>query len=499
MQYRKPFGNKAGLIFWLTLAGVTLTANSYAQASVWAKMAEHDLSTAKQTIISNVPKAQVAHSHYKKWLTLGYQQSEKKAKGVHTYSGYISVMQYYLRGFNDYHTDIVPLLQMINPSAKWPGFIVGQRSGQIVVTYAEHSGVKNRFPPVGARLLSCNDMSTKILINRNIVPFTLASAQYPSTWQQYVPKLFLWTENPFISKLQTCVFMVNNKLHTYELHWRVTENPSPLSLGVPNFKEKFNAAAFGKTPSFKVRKFGFNAVWISIPIFAHGLPTQGTTTTIWLNNIADQIKKYRNDRVIVFDLRGNTGGDPKYMRPIIMNLYGKPYLRYLGQRFIWNKPEKIMFLATKKNLQHMIRSGSPVQMIAGMKSAIEKKEKSYIYEQQILSGGKSSDVNPVKAKVVLLTDGRCGSECNSFVLAMRSIPGVVQVGGPTAPVTDSTWNAVKVFPDNASAIVYPTGLILSPKVNSGVPIFPKYTYHGDLGDTLAVTKWIRKLYVDKDL
>lgn len=501
MEIKKITRRKVVLFFGLliSLTSFATTSNNHAE-SVWTKMALNDLSTTKALLLKDSPKAQALNTHYSRWLNAGYILAEEKAKTINSYPGYISVMQFYLNGFRDLHTSVVPLLKIINPSEKWPGFVVGERNKAVVVTYSNPNNYgKNIFPPINARLISCDGLSVQKLIQSNILPFDEVNPHYPATWSKAVPYLFVWGQNPFIHQPQQCIFLINGHKKTYHLTWEVVENPSPLSLGIKNFQEKIEQAATGPTPNFEISPFGKHAVWISIPIFAYGLSTQGTTTTSLLNHIANQVKKYRDKQILVFDLRGNTGGDPEYMRPIIINLYGKAYLRNLGKRFIWNKPESTLFLATNRNLQHMIQTNSPQAMIEGMKKAIASKKKYYFYHTQVLEKGDKNVQNPVKAKVILLTDGRCGSECNSFVMVMKSIPGVIQLGQPTASLTNSTWNTVKVFSDSASAIVYPTGLILTPIIQDGSPIFPKYTYHGYMGNTEALKKWVLKLYKNDKL
>ncbi len=481
------------------ISSFSIYGGSVKLVSPWSKMAQGDLLTTKKLILNNSPKAKY-NNYYTDWLNVGYEKALAKAKNIYSYPGYISVMYYYLSGFRDYHTEAIPLLKITNHSEKWPGFIVAQRNKSVVVIYhSKDTHQWNNLPEVGAKLISCDGKSTRQLIRTNIIPFNVAHKEYPSTWSQYIPTLFVWQENPFIHYPKKCTFVFHGRKYIDKLKWTVVGKASPLSLGFFDFSQKIAEAAFGSVPPFNISKFSKDGIWISIPIFAWGLPTQGTTTTKLLEKIAKKIKQYRNSDLLVFDLRGNTGGDPKYMRPIIMNLYGAKYLSSLGKHFIWNQQEKTEFSATDVTLQNMLKSNSPKDMISGMKMAIKASKKKFIYTKNILKSKVLGADNPVKAKVILLTDGRCGSECANFVMIMESIPGVIQVGQPTASGANSTWNVVKVFSDKASAIIYPTGLVLSPKIDDGKPFFPKYYYKGFMGNTPALKKWIEKLYKSKRL
>lgn len=483
------------VVILITLVFVTISSFSLNDdSSPWKKMAIDDLSTAKMIIAKNSPQSQIKDSLYANWLENGYQKALAMTANINSFPGYINVMRFYLNGFRDFHTSVVPLLDIINPTAKWPGFIVGERDGQIkVIDNNSQSGSWKELPPLSAALISCDGLDISQLIKRNVLPFYQIRENYPSTWAEYVSRLFVWEENPFTQQLKKCLFKVNDLTKSYELNWQVINNASPISPGKTDFRQKLTKAAFGSIPLFSISKFGDGGIWISIPIFAQGLSTQGTTTDQWLTNIANEMPNLRNAKLLVFDLRGNTGGVPQLSYPIIMNLYGADYLKNLGSHFIWNQSNKILFIANQSNLHHMIESKSPVAMIEGMKKAIAEGQKDFVYQDNAFSKKINSATSPVKAKVVVLTDGRCASQCDSFVQVLKSIPGVIQIGQPTAPVASSTWNTVYVFKDNAAAIVYPTGLIISPKVTEA-PLFPDFYYKGYMGDTNKLKNWIWQLY-----
>ncbi|MCW5588843.1 MAG: hypothetical protein KIT27_04185 [Legionellales bacterium] len=489
---------KSGILSIFIISLLAMTVITYASVdpkSPWQIMAYHDLAITRERLLSSVPKTEDKNTHYGYWLQAGYEKVLAMVPKINSFSGYIYALRFYLNGFRDYHTEVVPLLKIINPSEKWPGFIIGKRDGQIKVVYRDTtSNFKQTLPAVGATLISCDETPVEKLIEKQLLPYYPMQKDDPATWSEYIPQLLIWDQNPFINQLKKCTFLDDDHTKIYHLSWQVVRNPSPLSLGKLDFPEKIDDAAFGKVPKFTITKFKENSVWISIPIFAWGLPTDGRTSDQWLTKIADQISQFRKAKLLVFDLRGNTGGDPIYMEPIITHLYTKNYLRSLGKRFDWNQVQKINFFASKNNLQHFIETKSPNSMIEGMSKAIKEHQKSFIYQNQILSPGSKSQVNPVSAKVILLTDGRCASECNSFVLAMKSIPGVIQVGRATAPVTNSTWNTVYVFKDNVAAIVYPLGQIQSPKMADGKALHPIFEYEGDMGDTGALQQWIWHLY-----
>ena len=403
--------NKTWSIFQLLIIILFLNSNIYAEINsiaYWQNMTKEDLNTTKKLMLENNPKASLIGDHYSFWLESGYQTAINMSKQVDSFAGYISVLRFYLNGFQDFHTEVIPLLSMINPSDKWPGFIVGYRNGKVkVLAHSDNPKNWKALPAIGDELIECDNLTVEHLLEKNIALFYPLRKNETSTLIEHTPKLLVWDQNPYAHQLRECLFLDHGKVKLYNLDWQVALNTSPLYLGESNFQQKMINVAFGNPPEFAISAFGNDGIWISIPIFASGIFIQGNITDKWLTDIAKKLPSYRNKKILVFDLRGNTGGDPKFSNPIIEALYGSDYLKSLGESFIWNQPKKILFIANTDNLSHMVQSNSPQNMINGMKQAILDGKKTYIYQDNSHSNNISNKKiylkNPVRAKIILLT------------------------------------------------------------------------------------------------
>ncbi len=488
-------------LFILTV-NLIFSIDTYGNTGInpWQNMTQNDLKLIHDTILENTPlEIKTAPPNYKNWLESGYLAALQRVPTIENFSGYIYDLRFYVNGFQDYHTKVVPLLKIMNPSEQWPGFIVAMRNEQYKVIFSSHAtNIWQSLPPVGSTLLGCDGQTAEQLMRTNVLPYWGGNVTYPSTWQEVSTHLFTWDNNPWGTQFKTCSFSQAGTIHSYELHWVPVYNNTPLANMNPiDVNLMVETGAFGPIPEFGIHSIGKDGVWISIPIFAWGLAAQGSDTTQLLNGIANKMSELKNKRLIIFDVRGNTGGDPQYMRPILVNLYGENYLKSLGQAFAWNNANITQFRVSAGNLKNMITSKSPVSMIAQMQQAIAHHQTHMDYTTNAFSNSDDkiiAYVKPITAKVIVVTDGRCGSECTSFVKDLLSIPNTIQVGQPTAIVAASTWNRVIVFPDQAAALLFPTGMQLGSNQSFNKPLIPTYIYSGDMGNTKELQDWILQLF-----
>jgi len=255
---------------------------------------------------------------------------------------------------------------------------------------------------------------------------------------------------------------------------------------------------------FRFNKFGKNSIWISIPTFSNNIPYLNTTTTQKLKTIINSLPSLRNNKIIVLDLRGNAGGNLSVIHFIIQQLYGGPYLKSLGHKFLWNNP---LIWHHKTSLRAIKSYDGPfknatayeqeqrIKLLNALKRAYKNNQSTTVFSTYILNPKtKANAKRSVHAKVILVTDGRCGSACTWFVRAMKSIPGTIQVGRPTnvfAPT--GNWLPNKL-PSNMVIFGITTGVTMSPKTYLSEPIKPNYYYAGYMGNTKKLQRWILKKF-----
>ena len=253
--------------------------------------------------------------------------------------------------------------------------------------------------------------------------------------------------------------------------------------------------AFGPAPTAGIHDFGDNGVWISIPTFMPGEFTTDKKIQKSLMNVADQISQFRNKSIIVFDLRGNSGGNADYSRAILRNLYGNAYIASLGARHIWNKPWLLAYRVSPDNI-HFFQQVHDFSTANAMIAA-SNEGKRVIYITLPLMPVLTQKIKPIKspvtARVLLLTDGFCGSDCWLFTREMLQIPNTVQIGQPTHFMTPYTEPNPINLPSHNAVFDVPAQIFLSPLNNFDHPFVPKCTYSGYMGDTAGLQKWVLQI------
>jgi len=450
-------------------------------SSPWSTMALRDLQAIKQAVDVNYPGAgQYKSLHFRNWFSDGYEQAREKAKQVHNFASYITILRYYANGFQEPHIYISPLL--FSSHYSWPGFISSLRNGKLIVVYSSKlNKLWKTLPPKGSEILACDSDNATQIMKRQLLPYYGIKNQ-PASWARASSYTFQHGGSPWRKAYKQCSFKTPNGIQYVTLHWRYMSPAEAAGLN-----KIYNAASFGKKPKFAIRQFAPKSVWLSIPTF-------GLQARKQLRRISRQIRKYRNYDLIVFDMRGNGGGNMKYARTIIYNLFSKPYIESKGDKHIWNHTWRVQWRVSKGNLKAIEQRGDKRlaaefrrQLALGNSGNISGTFKLTSY-QLGRTNKKVSD--PVSAKVIVLTDGRCSSACWLFTRSLNQLPGVVHAGQATY-VMDRYANARGiVLPSGAAKIFIPMMSFTHPLNQYGESLIPKYVYPGYMGDTEKLQQWI---------
>jgi hypothetical protein len=473
---------RLGLLSILILFLITIEKSQAITDHSWSLKTAQDLHAIHQLIAENDPAtAGYATLGFTQWYEPGLQKSLKMAKKVDSYTGYFATLRFYANGFNSEHLNVNSLIK--SEHADWPGFIVAGRNGHYTVVYRQPQ--QNDLPLIHDELLSCDKLSPDSLMKKYVLPFTSNGyINVKTTWDTYIPFLFLNTQNPWYTPAKQCIFLENGKSKIYSLHW---QNINPAQ-----FEQMASPLAFGPTPPFSTRNFDGN-VWIAIPTF-HTRNIKNIDPNYYsLLKIIKNIPSYRNKKSIVFDLRGNTGGDAYYSRAILRSLYGNNYIVSLGKQHIWNQTWLAAYRVSPANINFFRKKGE--KNISDQLFNAAKQHKSILILPVMTPAKKSllKTNNPVKAKVFLLTDGRCGSSCWLFVRELLQIPNVTLIGHATHFMTRYTSANSFNLPSGNAQVNIPVQVFVKPLDHFGHPFIPTFLYPGYMGDDAALKKWILQL------
>ena len=95
---------------------------------------------------------------------------------------------------------------------------------------------------------------------------------------------------------------------------------------------------------FKLTQFQKEAIWITIPTFKPSEEQYGQ-----LQNVLEQVKRLPPQNYVVFDIRGNGGGDSTYSEMILKSFFGKEYV----EQKICQEDSNILWRTSNDNVNYL--------------------------------------------------------------------------------------------------------------------------------------------------
>jgi hypothetical protein len=497
VQPRPVTGHRLTIGAALAISVAGCAANHAATAEVgpagpWAQLALRDVEAARALIRENHPgPVDAQNGDFARWEAEGYVAAVDHARSADSLEGYSAALQRYVGALRDGH------LYVTTPAsrqpARWPGMVVASRAGRVIVVDA--SADRAQFPglpAVGSELVACDGRPAAEILRHDVFPFSRGDERRDASWIRLAPRLFD-QENPFRVAPRRCLFRDATGAVETALTWR--------SIGRDDLGLKWRQAAYGERPPADIRGFGEDGVWATLSTFTPDLMRRALT----------ERERWRSRRVIVLDLRGNTGGSSIWGYQLLATFLGHPPLRPEPRPYDeWRaSPGNLEFIETQMVPMAAKVYGSPSRVLrelsrvgAGMRAALARGQALYRHDLDFAGPeAAAEDVaamagtlpSPTDARVFLVTDGRCVSACLDFVDQALRYPNVTQVG--LATDADSPYTEVR--PD----IPLPSGLttlslamtVYRNRPRTWKPFVPRHPYPGNIADTPALERWLRGL------
>ena len=195
-----------------------------------------------------------------------------------------------------------------------------------------------------------------------------------------------------------------------------------------------------------VKEIGPQQVWITIPSFHPETSEQEQALTV----LADSMMQYKQYDTIIFDVRGNGGGNSYYGEMILKNLYGEPYCNAAFKRM--SEKQYVEWRASQGNVDYLKNLLVTLEQKFGQESEIttefsviaSEMEKNLLagnHFYRALSGSTEAAEVPVlqnllHARIIVITDTQCASSCLDFLDQLFALGPVLQVGLATSVDTD---------------------------------------------------------------
>lgn len=418
------------------LAIGTANATASPDAQRWQAMASTDLDAVRKLIVEAHPGAiDPDNPEFNVWVEQGYRQAQQHIPYVESYDTAVAVMRYYVAGFEDGH-----MVYSDNIRADFPILVTGWNirwnDGQYLVanTLTDWSVP---LPPAGAVWIGCDGLSAEEVLQTKVSPFTDRREGEAGRAHRVTA---LWLRRPVAVDLHECSFRTTDG----ELRFPVAYQP----ITNDEFFDAFprNDSRHNATRPANAFETGNDVLWVRAGNFQL---RENSADRQQLETMLAGLAKTPNVRAIVFDARGNRGGDSSIGDDIFAaatgglvfdqtNIDSLP--RYYAQ---WRVSDHLVrYLdATVEDKGALHGMGSPRAVearafrdrVAAAQAAgqpwVEQEAGRTITRADVVA--RHGRLRRTDAKIVLLTDGGCASACLDFADIVLQVPGAVHVGQTT--------------------------------------------------------------------
>ncbi|KST62980.1 S41 family peptidase [Mastigocoleus testarum] len=483
--------------------------NSKKPPKSWAMLARKDLTAIKLILEKNHPGAlDTANPKFIEWLENGYIKVSNLAKNSSSFGGYYFALRRYTDGFNDSHLSIKIPEEFQNEDNQWPNFALFLRNERFVVSDLSSlnlSDVANtEIPRVGDVLIGCDGKSAEEIFSTNVLPFYGIEGLADSR-RDRAPLILFDEGNPYIKRPNQCIFENKSGQYSLNLNWR--------RISFEKKQQIFQHILKLKRPKIDFRKVKPGFFWITLSSFGtmrlseSGLEVDPEESK-QLNGVIKTAKENRDalqkSKVIVFDMRGNTGGSSIWGSKLLDAIWGEGFIERLSGANV----EAVEYRASPGNIAWMKKIQPKLakiygtnsdtinrykEIIAGMKQALAKGENYYRIAGEVVSNEKAIRAGEITPKIYLLTNGGCSSTCLDFADLVMSIPKAELIGTETSADTEYIENRIAQLPSQKAWLYFSMKVYRGRVRGSNQPYLPTYRWNGKTWDTKELENWVLKL------
>ena len=437
---------------------------------------------------------------FRAWLVDGHAQARALAANVRTPAQQTGVLRYYLAGFRDGH------LLLDGPegdAVRWAGWLPKFDGDGFVVAHVQ-SAWPVAVPPQGATVLECDGRPPLELLARDFAPWTDRRVELLAVREALATQLTIDSGAiPGRRMPARCkVAMPGGGARVYPLRYQ--------SLGRGALRVLLDGA--GGTPQraqFALEDLGEGRHWARVPTFQ--LDADGLRR---IDGVAVRLATISDAKLVVFDLRGNGGGNSalgeKLFDALTGGLEATPVqlARVPHARALWRvSPRTIAEIERGLRSDRFYRGvGHPslqfrADYAARMRAALAD-GKPWVEQ----AGGAALTPALVRelgvttqrfgGRIVILTDEACFSACLDFVDTLLLAPGTVHLGRTTA--ADTHYMDVGTYRIGPQVLVQsPRKVWLGRPRGNNEPHVPSRVFTGNIADDAAVRAWVLSVMESK--
>jgi hypothetical protein len=402
----------------------------------WQKMARTDLDAVRQLIVEAHPgMLDEQNPDFRKWVDSGYEKAAELIPGVFSYDTALAAVRYYVTGFRDGHLIYSDNIRDDTAQMFTTGWRVDLTGGDYRVVAIAPSW-PTALPPIGAKLMGCDGRTPDIITQQDVAPFS--DLRDLAMVRKSLASLMM---NLYASgrELKRCQFR--------NADGTVLELSVSYQSATPNrYWEWFVTPLPGKRPR-RTNDFEFSdgVLWIYAVNF--NLNPQDVAG---LETMLTALRSLKGARAVVFDTRGNNGGDSGVGARILSAATGglefdregieqlpRTYAQWrVSNVAIANAAERLssrigLYGGESQQAKDSLRHAD--ELIAAKNAGrhwIEQSGGNLVTREDVARRG--GHLVRFAGKVAVITDMNCASACLDFADYVRLVPGAVHVGQVTS-------------------------------------------------------------------
>ncbi|MFL6657415.1 MAG: S41 family peptidase [Massilia sp.] len=453
-------------------------------------MARADLDFVHRTLQENHPGAiDSADPAFRRTMEEGYRVASASARKARSLADEKRLLARYAAGFADIHLQVDFNTQSRHMA--WPGIVIN-RTGDRYVVSGRAAQWPVPLPAIGAELRACDGRTPDSMMNEDVLPGLFNLLDSPAVKAMYMYYFFL-DDDLAPRQYRRCTFAEADAVREMALEW----NP----IARPAYYKQWEAANPPISKHSTIDQLAADTWWVHLPEFAPG-PEQEAE----LKALIARMPTLRDAALVVFDTRGNGGGDSQWGDDVLAALYGKPFLDAIEAR--QGEQGYSEWRVSKGNLEHLAAiiarhrrqfgngSDAPTtftNLYARMEKSLAKGGR---FERQSLPTPAPAPATVLaaaalsQARAVLVTDSNCVSSCLDFADAVRALPGAVHLGQTTG--ADTLYMDVRTvdLPSALGTLTFAQKVYRGRQRGNNQPWVPSRQYPGPIADTEQVKAWV---------